>query len=42
MTVPMPRSTAVLYGERWTASSSERVTLVTPWSMVYVPVVEEP
>ncbi len=42
MTVPMPRSTAVRNGARWTASSCCRVTLVTPWSMVYVPVVEEP
>lgn len=42
MTVPTPRFTASLYGERWTASNCCRVTVVTPWSMVYVPVVEEP
>ncbi len=42
MTVPTPRSTAVRNGARWMSSSSSRVTLVTPWSMVYFPVVEEP
>lgn len=42
MTVPTPRSTAVRKGARCTASSSCRVTEVTPWSTVYVPVVDEP
>lgn len=42
MTEPTPRSTAVLKGARCTASSSCRVTLVTPWSTVYEPVVDVP
>lgn len=42
MTVPTPRLTASSNGARWTASSSCRVTFVTPWSMVYEPVVDDP
>ncbi len=42
MIVPTPRFTDSANGGRWTASSSWRVTLVTPWSIVYEPVVDEP
>lgn len=42
MTVPTPRFTDSANGERCTASSSSRLTLVMPWSVVYEPVVAEP
>lgn len=42
MTEPIPRSTAVWKGARCTASNCCRVTVVTPWSRVYEPVVEVP
>lgn len=42
ITVPTPRSTEVLNGSRWIASSCCGVTSVTPWSILYAPVVDDP